>query len=542
MITVLPTNAIDFTVTSCGNKTASLKFNLDALTKQYEFIDVDWGDGTTPETFVVNAALLNSTYAHVYATAKTFVVSPQGRYTNLACKSIANPKSVNVQNSPAPTPPAVSQLTTKDNATISLTYQAPTGTTVTLAQKTGGTYQPTSLSGTATGTFVITTDATQVQCFQLTTQDGCGVKNVSEEVCSLVLSATAVSKQNNLSWQPYAGTGAFRQYTVVRDGTLTLPLTGSTNKATANYVDANKITCNVPYCYVLSATVGPTTITSAPVCVTGMNQEAPGALQQAFVSVEGPNLIRFQVLQPVTGSTTSYTLLIGRANSSGGPFQPVGQVQNNNIYRDTNVNPDQQSYCYQATYVNGCGLQSAPSKPVCTVWLSSQSPSGIDWTADDPFWPGTVAVYSLEVSDTTGAASTQLDLGSNTHYEPDPNNTSQQAQRYRVVAVAADGTLSYSNYYTFRRDPKLFVPSAFTPNGDTSNPTFLVKGTFLDNFTLTVFDRWGSAIFQTKNPSTGWDGTVNGTPLPIGPYLYKIQLVDQSGVETIKTGTVTLLR
>ncbi len=542
VITVLPTKALDFSVTSCGNRQATVKFNLDSLTRQYEFIDIDWGDNTPVQTIAVNGSVLTSTYTHIYATAATYIVNPQGRYTNLACKSTISTKAINVQNSAAPIPPVVSKLATTDPKTISITYQAPTGTTVLLAQKTGGTYQPTSLSGGATGVFTVPTDATQVQCFKLTAQDGCGLTQTSEEVCSLVLSAQAVSKQNNLSWQPYAGTGSFRQYTLVRDGTTMLSLTGSTNKATASFADVNKITCNVPYCYVLSATVGPTIITSAPACVTGINQEVPGLFRQAFTSVEGEKLVRFQVLEPTVGVTTNYTILVGRADSPQGPFQPVGQVQNNNIYRDTDVNPNQQSYCYQASYLNSCGLQSPLSTPVCTVWLSSQSSTGIDWTADAPYAPGTVAIYNLEISDTTGSASRQLDLGSNTHFEPDPNDISQQAQRYRIVAVGADGTLSYSNYYTFRRDPKLYVPMAFSPNGDGLNDKFIIQGTFLDNTDLWIYNRWGNAVYQSKSLSAGWDGTYNGTPLPTGPYMYRVRIVDQSGVETVKTGTIVLLR
>ncbi|MEL6866425.1 MAG: gliding motility-associated C-terminal domain-containing protein [Bacteroidota bacterium] len=97
---------------------------------------------------------------------------------------------------------------------------------------------------------------------------------------------------------------------------------------------------------------------------------------------------------------------------------------------------------------------------------------------------------------------------------------------------------------------KVYIPNAFSPNGDGWNDTFYI-GSF-ENLVqqtaeLAIFDRWGGLIFNRTNfdltlPSEGWDGTTDGQPAQVGVYAYfiKVRLIDG----TIKqfAGDLTLLR
>ena len=80
-------------------------------------------------------------------------------------------------------------------------------------------------------------------------------------------------------------------------------------------------------------------------------------------------------------------------------------------------------------------------------------------------------------------------------------------------------------YATFNDCSSLFIPNTFTPNGDGDNELWGVISleSFLD-FTLEIFDRYGSLIWETNNPDVQWDGTHirNGEPLPIGLYVFRI--------------------
>ncbi|APX99678.1 T9SS type B sorting domain-containing protein [Lacinutrix venerupis] len=72
-------------------------------------------------------------------------------------------------------------------------------------------------------------------------------------------------------------------------------------------------------------------------------------------------------------------------------------------------------------------------------------------------------------------------------------------------------------------------PSFFTPNGDTINDFWQVKGIsnlFQPNSKIFIFNRFGRLITQIKPSSKGWDGTVNGIPLPQSDYWFSVTLQD----------------
>jgi len=89
----------------------------------------------------------------------------------------------------------------------------------------------------------------------------------------------------------------------------------------------------------------------------------------------------------------------------------------------------------------------------------------------------------------------------------------------------------------------IFIPNAFTPNGNGQNDVLYVRA--LGNVNLNffrVYDRWGKIIFETHNLSEGWDGTYNNKPMMPGAYLYEWEATCGSGDLISKQGNVTLLR
>ena len=86
------------------------------------------------------------------------------------------------------------------------------------------------------------------------------------------------------------------------------------------------------------------------------------------------------------------------------------------------------------------------------------------------------------------------------------------------------------------------VPNAFTPNGDGHNDCFGVQHWGeVDIKQLEVFNRWGMAVFTTKNPAECWDGTFKGQLQPAGAYVFVIRAGTPCG-EVTRTGTVLLIR
>ena len=89
----------------------------------------------------------------------------------------------------------------------------------------------------------------------------------------------------------------------------------------------------------------------------------------------------------------------------------------------------------------------------------------------------------------------------------------------------------------------VYLPSAFTPNGDGRNDIFRpVFAGAASHFKFAIFDRWGRQVFESSNPSEGWNGSAGGRPQPEGVYVWMCiyQLFQQP--EKMQKGTVMLIR
>ncbi len=93
--------------------------------------------------------------------------------------------------------------------------------------------------------------------------------------------------------------------------------------------------------------------------------------------------------------------------------------------------------------------------------------------------------------------------------------------------------------------PSIFVPNAFTPDGDGRNDVFSVQGTGIiaHGFNFMIFNRWGERIFDTTDPTASWDGTLNGSVVKSDVYVWKVTAYFFNSIEPFEaTGHVTLLK
>ncbi len=90
----------------------------------------------------------------------------------------------------------------------------------------------------------------------------------------------------------------------------------------------------------------------------------------------------------------------------------------------------------------------------------------------------------------------------------------------------------------------LYIPNAFSPNGDGKNEVFAPKGEFVTDFKMYIFDRWGMMLYYTEDINKGWPGTVNGGTriCQEDSYVYLIQATDNLGQIHKYIGKVTLLK
>jgi gliding motility-associated-like protein len=92
---------------------------------------------------------------------------------------------------------------------------------------------------------------------------------------------------------------------------------------------------------------------------------------------------------------------------------------------------------------------------------------------------------------------------------------------------------------------EIYVPNAFSPNGDGVNDVFRVvaDGSRIEDLKLRIYDRWGGQVFDSSVMENGWDGKKNGKDCPGGVYVYKIIFsVDGVPGNQERAGTVMLVR
>ena len=112
---------------------------------------------------------------------------------------------------------------------------------------------------------------------------------------------------------------------------------------------------------------------------------------------------------------------------------------------------------------------------------------------------------------------------------------------YRVTAYKQGNNTvtSTSNYAEIIPPLNLYIPSAFTPNGDGLNDTFGVKGEGINNYHIYIYNRWGEVVFESTNPKQTWDGKFKGNNSETGTYVY--QLFAEGLSKKGKTGIVSVV-
>jgi gliding motility-associated-like protein len=91
-------------------------------------------------------------------------------------------------------------------------------------------------------------------------------------------------------------------------------------------------------------------------------------------------------------------------------------------------------------------------------------------------------------------------------------------------------------------EPFVFIPSGFSPNGDGKNDVFQIRGSYIDELYLIIYNRWGEKVFETTDPQGAWDGTFRDEQLPPDVYGYYARILCLGGEEYVRKGNITLIK
>lgn len=266
----------------------------------------------------------------------------------------------------------------------------------------------------------------------------------------------------------------------------------------------------------------PTGCSSAPVPVVINTIPSPPTAPTLNATQPDCNISRGSiVITAPLGNTFEYSI--------GGSFQSGIQF--------TNLPPG--SYNVIVRNINTACISAATAVVINTPPLPPAAPQVSVVTL--PGCDGTTGSISF-----TAPIGNSFEYGLNGNYQSAPLFTNLQPGTYNAT-VRNTGTACISAVVpilvaTPNCTNDLFVPNAFSPNGDGKNDLLFVRGTQIRSLQFILFNQWGEKVFETTQQNAGWDGRVNGKAQPVGVYVYALKAILADGTVIQKKGSVTLIR
>jgi gliding motility-associated-like protein len=131
---------------------------------------------------------------------------------------------------------------------------------------------------------------------------------------------------------------------------------------------------------------------------------------------------------------------------------------------------------------------------------------------------------------------------------PNINNpiaTLNNNQTYTVLVSDTNGCFAVDtiNIIVFKTAPDIFVPTAFSPNGDGRNDRLIPIPVGLKGYDFfEIYNRWGQRLFRTTQINVGWDGYFRGVLQDVDTFVWQVQGTDYTGKRIFKKGTCVLVK
>ncbi|MDX5320605.1 MAG: gliding motility-associated C-terminal domain-containing protein [Bacteroidota bacterium] len=113
----------------------------------------------------------------------------------------------------------------------------------------------------------------------------------------------------------------------------------------------------------------------------------------------------------------------------------------------------------------------------------------------------------------------------------------------QLVVVDPNGCADTAvTFFEIKVEAKVFIPNAFSPNGDGLNDVFAPEISDINFVRLQVFDRWGTQVFDGENYAASWDGSFKGEMVPEGVYVYIVDAIGLDNKRYTYNGTLTVIK
>lgn len=277
--------------------------------------------------------------------------------------------------------------------------------------------------------------------------------------------------------------------------------------------------------------------------VTGVSEFACEAVDSVFVEVKQPNTV---TVTPLTAEICDGDLVqLAATGAEVYSWQPPLGLNSTDIANPAAMPNTNTTYTVTGTDTQGCFTSTAnipitvnprPDFNILDSFIVTSKGSLITLTS-----AGSPNIVNLLWQPTTDLSCTTC---------PNPQFTALHDVIYSATATTAKGckTTDKVTVHVLCEASKLYMPSAFTPNGDNQNDRYYPISSINHEQVkvFSIYNRSGQILFSRKNILTdsfndGWDGKVNGVMVPPGTYIYRVDIMCE-GKPVALTGTVTLIR
>lgn len=216
------------------------------------------------------------------------------------------------------------------------------------------------------------------------------------------------------------------------------------------------------------------------------------------------------------------------------------------FFDDYIVNTEKQVYYYKVVAYDTCHKYIESNKG-STIVLEGKNFDNqyavVNWTPY-VYWQHGVAEYKVQAYDEI--VGQWVDINSATTLEFKDNNFAEGqalSKRYRIEAIENMGTgQSISNEIVLPVAPVVWIPNAFSPNGDMLNDSFSLVTLGVEELSIKIFNSYGEMVFDCDGVNCFWDGNHKGKLAPEGVYTYTIKGRGVDRRLIVTNGTVHLLR
>lgn len=239
-------------------------------------------------------------------------------------------------------------------------------------------------------------------------------------------------------------------------------------------------------------------------------------------------------------------------------FERIIPTSSENIIIDNEIDINRSFYSYQVVVIDSCYHNGDTSNICNSIYLEYKTDNDrmTNYLSWNPYlsFEGSLLEYQIYRGIEGVFEGTPFATVDNTQlYFEDYIETIHHSGEICYYVEAIEGKNKYgraqrskSNLICPSFSPIIYIPNAFTPNGDEYNSTFtpIISLAEMSSYSLEILNRWEQVIFESNDYRTGWDGKIKNSnhDAPQGIYLYQLKVNDGSGVQHVKRGMLNLIR